>query len=175
MQNNKIKIKLSFLEKVFGVKGLKTASSIKKEKAVVTIKSNGNSFFTVACLTLIGLKKLASPIIKKTFTIELPTTFAKAITPSPFATLLKDIATSGAQVPNDTIVNAINILGTLNFKAKDEAASTKTSDDLMIITKPTNKIIISKSIIHYFSISNNSINYFNTSYKQKRLTLHLYY
>ena len=172
MQNNNINTKLSRLEKVLEVIGLKTASNIRIEKTVVTIKSKGNSFLTVACLTLIGLIKLASPIIKKTFTIELPITLAKAITPSPLATLLKEIATSGAQVPKETIVRAINILGTLNFKAKDEAASTKTSDDLMIITNPTNKIIISKSISSLLSIPNNSINYFNTSYKQKRLTLH---
>ena len=168
IQNNNINTKLSLLEKVLGVKGLKTASNIRIEKTVVIINSKGNSFFTVACLTLIGLIKLASPIIKNTFTMQLPITLAKAITPSPSTILLKDMATSGAQVPNDTIVKAINILGTLSFKANDEVASTKTSDDLIIIANPTNKSIISKNITS-LSFLFIILRYLGNYFKQKNI------
>ena len=79
-------------------------------------------------------------------TIQLPITLAKAILPLFAATLLKEIATSGAQVPNETIVNAINILGTLQSKAIEEAQSIKTSLALIIKINPINNNTISKTI-----------------------------
>ena len=107
----------------------------------MTNNNIGISFFTVWCLTLIGLTIAAKPIIKKTFTIQLPMTLAKAMVPFFAITLLNDIATSGAQVPKDTMVNAINIFGTWNFEAIDDAASTRTSLALIIMIKPIIKNI----------------------------------
>ena len=52
------------------------------------------------------------------------------------------MAISGAQVPKAAIVRAISILGTRNFKARAEEASTRKSEAFIIITKP----IINKSI-----------------------------
>lgn len=49
------------------------------------------------------------------------------------------MAISGAQVPKETIVKAINILGTFNFKARELAASTKISEALIIRIKPAIK------------------------------------
>lgn len=63
-----------------------------------------------------------------------------------FATLWKDIATSGAQVPNATIVSAINIFGVLQRIAKEDAQSTKISLDLIIIINPSIKNITSSML-----------------------------
>ena len=109
----------------------------------------GSSLLTVECLIFIGCIILARPIISKTLTIQLPITLAKAIAPSPLLTLWKDITISGAHVPNATIVKEIKILDTFNFKAKEEAASTKISEDLTIIKKPSNNKIISKISFRY--------------------------
>ena len=93
----------------------------------------------IIMLQLIAVIWILTTIIKKVFTMQLPTTLANAIVPFPSATLRKEIATSGAQVPNATIVNAINILGILQRIAKEDAQSTKISLDLIIIINPKSK------------------------------------
>ena len=127
-------------QKVTVIKEIRCGITI-EENDVVIKKSIGSSFFTVSCFTFIGCSNEASPMIKKTFTMQLPITLAKAIVPFLLATLVNEIAISGAQVPNDTIVRATSILGTLHFIAMDDALSTKVSLALMIAIKPITKNI----------------------------------
>lgn len=87
--------------------------------------------------------------------MQLPTTLANAIVPFPSATLRKEIATSGAQVPNATIVNAINILGILQRIAKEDAQSTKISLDLIIIINPKSKKTYMQEVPIYSAIKVN--------------------
>lgn len=77
------------------------------------------------------------------------------------------MAISGAQVPKETIVKAINILGTFNFKARELAASTKISEALIIRIKPAIKKRISMlyQLPLYFIIS---ITDFFYSYNQEK-------
>ena len=141
IKNRSIRIIPSILENTLGLDLLNKLSNISTENDVVIKKSIGSSFFTVSCFTFIGCSNEASPTIKKTFTIQLPITLAKAIVPFLLATLVNEIAISGAQVPNDTIVRATSILGTLHFIAMDDALSTKVSLALMITIKPITKNI----------------------------------
>ena len=73
--------------------------------------------------------------------MQLPMTLANAIVPFLLITLVNEIAISGAQVPKETIVRAISILGTLHLIAIDVALSTKMSLALMITIKPISKNI----------------------------------
>ena len=57
------------------------------------------------------------------------------------AILLKDIASSGAHVQKAAIVSAITILGTLKLSAIDVAASTNTSENLIIKKRDINNTI----------------------------------
>lgn len=125
---------------------LNKLSSMSTQNEVVTNSNIGSSFLMVLCFILMGFVKAASPIIKKTLTIQLPITLAKAIVPFLARTLLKEMATYGAQVPKETIVRAINILGTLHFIAMDEAPSTNISLAFIIAIKPINKKITSNII-----------------------------
>jgi hypothetical protein len=62
---------------------------------------------------------------------------------------LKEMASSGAQVPKAAIVSAIRVLGARMLVAKDEAESTKTSDALTNAKRPMARrmMLISISII----------------------------
>jgi hypothetical protein len=104
----------------------------------VAAKSIGNSCLTIFFLILIGEIKEATPMINKTLTIQLPIALAKTIPVLLLANALKEIATSGAHVPNAIIVKAIIDLGIFNFKARDDEASTKISDAFNIKTNPIN-------------------------------------
>ena len=80
---------------------------------MVTTSNIGNSFLIDSFFTLIGATQQAIPITRIILIIQLPITLASAISPAPLATLLNDIASSGAQVPNAPIVSAIIILDIL--------------------------------------------------------------
>ena len=81
IKNINISTTPSAREKSFGVAGLNVLSIIKIEKTVVISSNIGNSFFTVLCLSFIGLITQAKPIIKNTFTTQLPIILANAISP----------------------------------------------------------------------------------------------
>ena len=101
------------------------------------------------------------PRISKMLVILLPITFPKTISELPLARALIETANSGALVPKATIVNPMSILGTLKFKAVEEAPSTKISAPLIRKIKPSinNKIFnikihhTPKSFYHLFKIN----------------------
>ena len=66
-----------------------------------------------------------------------PRTFPTAISLLPAKDAVALTASSGALVPNATIVSPIIILGTRNILATDELASTKKSAPLIRRTNPT--------------------------------------
>ena len=99
-------------------------------------KCRGNSFFTVFCFTVKFLIIAAAPSINRPLVILLPITLPNTMSVLPEAIALKDIANSGAPVPNATIVRPISIFDTLKFWAVDDAPSIKISAPLIRRIKP---------------------------------------
>ena len=115
-------------------------------KAVEISRRMGSSFLTVSLLTLIGQNSAPIPISSKTLIMLLPMTLPSNMSVEPDANELIDTASSGALVPNATMVRPIKVLETLKLVAMDEAPSTSQSAPLIRITKPIINSIICDNI-----------------------------
>ncbi len=142
MQNNSKQIIASLLEKTLLIASVKLVSRNNTMSAVEISSRSGSSLETVFFWTLMGLMRAAIPMRSKTFMMLLPITLPRRISVLPLISEEKETASSGAPVPNATIVRPIRSLLTLKLDAIDDAPSTSQSAPLMSITKPTmsNKI-----------------------------------
>ena len=77
----------------------------------------------------------------------LPIIFPTKISCSFFIADIIDVTSSGNDVPNATIVNAITIFGTLKFSASEDAPSTNMSAPLINNTNPTTNKIMYRNIL----------------------------
>jgi len=123
-------IKPSVLEIPFPIKN-------RIAKMIMADKCSGSCFFTVSCFTLIGLIKAAVPTTNIVLTIVLPITLANTILPLSFINPWIEIASSGALVPNATIVSEMIIFATFRLSAVDDIPSTKRSAPFTRIINPT--------------------------------------
>jgi hypothetical protein len=143
IEKNKINMIASALVKVLAVECENKLSKNNADSPAVTNIKIGISFITTSLLILKGIIKTAKPNIKKMFDILLPITFPNSISVLPVKWALKEMASSGAEVPKATIVKPITVVGILKFRAKEAAPSTKKSAHLINMAKPTiDRIII---------------------------------
>lgn len=112
-----------------------------------TGKSKRNVFFC----TVNGQMTDAIPKISKIFVMLLPTMFPMAMSALPCREEMSDVASSGALVPNDTIVKPIISCGTCNFFAIPAAPSTNQSAPFTKPTKPTKSSTIAIKISILFT------------------------
>ncbi len=124
-------------EKVLETASDRLVSRSKTINAVEISRSNGSSFETVSCLTLMGQMMAAMPIKSRTLMILLPITLPIRMSVLPLRSDEKETASSGAPVPKATIVRPISSFETLKCEAVEEAPSTSQSAPLIRKTKPT--------------------------------------
>ena len=117
-------------------------------RAVEMSKRMGSSFLTVFLLTVIGQIRAPTPISSSILMILLPMTLPSSMSVEPEARELIETASSGALVPNATMVRPIRVLETLKLVAIDEAPLTSQSAPLMRMAKP----IIRRAICRIISI-----------------------
>ena len=117
-------------------------------RAVEMSKRMGSSFLTVFLLTVIGQIRAPTPISSSILMILLPMTLPSSMSVEPEARELIETASSGALVPNATIVRPIRVLETLKLVAIDEAPLTSQSAPLIRMVKP----IIRRAICRIISI-----------------------
>ena len=124
---------------------LRKVSKNKTDKPIVIKIKIGISFFITTFSILNGTIKTAKPKITNIFEMLLPITFPNSISAFPAKCELKEIANSGADVPNATIVKPITAVGIFKFLAKDAEPSTKKSAHLISNTNPTTDKIMFKA------------------------------
>ena len=122
-----------------------TLSKNSTAKPAVTSNKIGISFRITALLILNGIMRTAKPKITNIFEMLLPITFPNNISAFPAKCELKEIANSGADVPNATIVRPITAVGIFKFLAKDADPSTKKSAHLISSRNPTTDKIMFKA------------------------------
>ncbi len=88
----------------------------------------------------------ATPINNKTLMILLPMTLPMRMSVLPLIRDENETASSGAPVPNATMVRPMRSLLTLKLEATDEAPSTSQSAPLISKTKPMIRIRVCNSI-----------------------------
>ena len=116
--------------------------------AVEISKSKGSSLEMVLRLILIGLMTAAIPINRRMFRILLPMTLPRSISVLPLTREEIETASSGAPVPNATMVRPINCLETLKFDATEEAPETSQSAPLIKNTNPaTSNVTCNKMFV----------------------------
>ena len=133
-------------EKVLMTASAKLTSSSNIISAVDISSSKGSSFETVSLLTLIGRIMAAMPISRRALMILLPRTLPTKISVLPLISEEKETASSGAPVPNATIVRPISSLLTLKFDAIEEDPSTKKSAPLISKMNPAIRSSVCKNI-----------------------------
>lgn len=133
-------------EKVLMTASAKLTSSSNIISAVDISSSKGSSFETVSLLTLIGRIMAAMLISRRTLMILLPRTLPTKISVLPLISEEKETASSGAPVPNATIVRPISSLLTLKFDAMEEDPSTKKSAPLISKMNPVIRSSVCKNI-----------------------------
>lgn len=136
MEKNNNKINPSARVKEFVSTPLKKVSSNKTDKPSVINNNIGICFLMTLLLILKGLIKIASPRMTRILLMLLPITLPKSISAFPDRCELNEIASSGAEVPNATIVKPIIIVDILKFRAKETDPSTKRSAHLIRMMNP---------------------------------------
>jgi hypothetical protein len=112
-------------------------SKNRTEAPAVINNRMGISFFITSFSILNGTIRIAKPNIIRILAILLPRTLPKSISVFPDKCELKEMASSGADVPKATMVSPITTVGILKFFAKEDAPSTKKSAHFISIANPT--------------------------------------
>ncbi len=142
MLNRRRQIRASLLEKTLLMAPVRLTSRNKMIRAVEMRRRRGSSFETVSFLILMGRITAAIPTNRRTLIILLPMTLPRRMSVLPLISDEKETASSGAPVPNATMVRPIKSLLTLKLAATDEAPSTSQSAPLMRRRNPTIRRVI---------------------------------
>ena len=136
----------SLREKTLAVAAVRLMSKNRTMSAVEMRSSNGSSLETVSFLTRIGWMMAATPMRSRTLMMLLPMTLPRRMSVLPLMRDENETASSGAPVPNATMVRPMRSLETLKLAATEEAPLTSQSAPLMRTTKPTMSAIICNAI-----------------------------
>jgi hypothetical protein len=140
IKNNK-NMRLSPLTRIFSFHPEKNVSKAKKNNAIDAISEKGTSLYRVELFACRGYTSAAAQSTSQVFAIFEPTTFHKANSVCHFSADNTFTKSSGALVPNATIVSPITRGEIPNLAAKADAPLTSTSAHFIRTINPITRYI----------------------------------